>query len=96
MPPVPQTVVPRSVALLYDGTNAADVLALVQQYYPIDPASWVTTAQDDDGRLAVQSDNRDLWSDLGFPLGWYAVVTSGLQVAAVPAELFDDRYVVLP
>lgn len=96
MPPVPQTVVPRNIALQYDGTNAADVFALVQQYYPIAPAAWQAPTQDEDGRLTIQSDDRDLWSDLGFPVGWYAVVTSGVQVAAVPAEVFADRYVVLP
>ncbi len=88
MPP-PKTVTPRMVALQYDGSNSADILAMANA----DMASAVyTVASEAEGTLVLASSQPSYWSDLTFAVGDYCLVPNASVVAE---SMFPGRFVVL-
>jgi hypothetical protein len=85
---MPQVVVPRLLALQYDGTNAAAIITFANDDVGVTIYSFTSEV---DGRLEVASSAVGVWSDLSFDEGDYCVTGQG----AVPQALFAQRYHVL-
>lgn len=93
MPPSPQVVTPRIVALQYDGTNATAIVDMLTEQYNIDPNSYMV-GDETDGVLTVITTDRDLWGDIHVNEGDHvAAGANGVQVVADAS--FTARYVPL-
>lgn len=85
---MPQVVVPRLLALQYDGTNAAAIITFANSDVG---ATIYSLASEMGGHLEVASSAVGVWSDLSFDTGDYCVTGQG----AVPQALFAQRWHVL-
>lgn len=93
MPPVPEVVGRRLVSLVYDGTNATDVVEHANLHYPITPESYLV-GPEADGVLTITTSNPDLWSGVTVNTGDHVVAsTAGVEV--VPDSFYAERFVVL-
>lgn len=83
---------PRVVSLVYDGTNSAEVAAMVESNSSIGPNSY-SIGSESGGVLTIVSTDRDLWNDIVIHTGDRVVVSADAGVTPMSQARYDLRYV---
>jgi hypothetical protein len=87
----PQNIIPRMMSIEYDGTNSAQILALINQEMGTTGPDAFTIISESGGELVI----REPFAVLGgatVTAGDFVVITPGQFVTGCPAAVYVARY----